>query len=83
MKTTAGQWGWGLGAEGEPRPRPVFSEDKRGAGPGAAKGTAPEVPAVVGDSLSRAVGGGGLQHHNLHLLAGVALSRGHGALPLP
>lgn len=52
-------------------------------GPGAAEGTAPEVPAVVGDSLSGAVGGRGLQHHNLHLLAGVALGRGHGALPLP
>lgn len=52
-------------------------------GPGAAERTAPEVPAVVGDSLSGAVGGGGLQHHNLHLLAGVALGRGHGALPLP
>lgn len=44
--------------------------------------TEPEVPTVVGDALGGAVGGGGLQHHNLHLLAGVALDRGHGALPL-
>ena len=44
-------------------------------------GLEPEVPAVVGDSLSGAVGGRGLQHHDLHLLAGVSLDRGHGALP--
>lgn len=43
----------------------------------------PEVPAVVGHALSRAVGGGGLQDYYLHLLAGVALDRGHGTLPLP
>lgn len=43
----------------------------------------PEVPTVVGHALSRAVGGGGLQDYYLHLLAGVALDRGHGTLPLP
>lgn len=43
----------------------------------------PEVPTVVGHTLSRAVGGRGLQDDYLHLLAGVALDRGHGALPLP
>lgn len=48
---------------------------------GAAEPTEPEVPAIVGDALCRTVGGGGLQHHDLHLLAGVALDRGHGALP--
>lgn len=49
---------------------------------GAAEHTEPEVPSVVGDTLSWAVGGRDLQHHNLHLLADVALDRGHGALPL-
>lgn len=42
----------------------------------------PEVPAVVGDPLGRAVGCGGLQHHDLHLLADVALGGGDGAFPL-
>lgn len=48
---------------------------------GAAEHTEPEVSTVVGDALGRAVRGRGLQHHNLHLLAGIALDRGHGALP--
>lgn len=48
---------------------------------GAAEPTEPEVPAIVGDTLRGTVGGGGLQHHDLHLLAGVALDRGHAALP--
>lgn len=42
----------------------------------------PEVPAVVGDPLGRAVGCRGLQHHDLHLLADVALRGGDGAFPL-
>lgn len=44
-------------------------------------GLQPEVSAVVGDALSGAIGGRGLEHHDLHLLAGVSLDRGHGALP--
>ena len=92
VNTAAGQWHLELDNKSavcisEQMGRP-WSRRSRGGGweggsSGAAEETAPEVPAVVGHSLSRAVGGRGLQHHNLHLLAGVALGCGHRALPLP
>lgn len=78
--TKGSPWDWRKNAQ---EPLEGGDAGEEGGLPFIKRSSPPEVPAVVGHALSRAVGGGGLQDYYLHLLAGVALDRGHGTLPLP